>query len=234
MNLIELIEKIDAIQIFSNIEYQPFNRACGELFIVNSNEIKFWNEARLFSFECAEDEAFYLSDKKLESLFGYKETYVYGNLYRAVYATFYSISVYRGIAKSNDQAVIWTKSYINDFKEMIKESLDFTEIHEMEEIVEIIKTDNLLGKYYYMLNVYDSAYNSHSVKREKFTFGNRKYFDNKEKMSIDIYTDRVDISITDTGQTKTYPKRLEGGNQYKIRNIISLLRTDFFSGYYNF
>lgn len=202
MRLLEMIKLIGLDKEAKFIPYQYGDGKKRNTLFINDEGISFWYEEEVARFkECDDENLYYDTQCDIEK---YVKIYKEDRRWEIAYAV-YSLLFITGRWKqmqdksfdAKGYAISNTKKYVELIVDKIRASLEFDQIKEMSNLIELIKNDD----YYYLLcfNVteYDYAKNTNAYKnyhvRKQYTFGNLTYHEACEVVNISLYNDYVEL-----------------------------------------
>lgn len=99
--------------------------------------------------------------------------------YVAVYVILLAINKYKGIDDRIEFDVV--KKYVEELNKRIRESLDFQQVSEMEDLKKLIKEDRLYSQMIFVVEEISSIkreqFSGRKINKNDYTFGNVKYYE---------------------------------------------------------
>lgn len=147
------------------------------------------------------------------------------NKYVAIFEILNAINKYKCINNNVECDIV--KDYVDILNTKILNSLDFNQIPKMEILKELITHDKLYSQM--LFNVYEICstaeleFSNHRIEKRSYSFGNIKYHEELDCVSIRAYDDSVMISCMKE-QRSPYTLKLDQHKEYTLeKKIISAL-----------
>lgn len=199
MKISEMIEILN----INNVPFIPYADGCGikdTLTIYpTAKGISYWNNAtiRFISIDKNNKDFIYEIGSKLKSEFYKLEANSRElNKYLAVSQLLMAIDIYNGGKGQVPSGQI--KQYVDNLNAHIYNSLDFSEISQMSDLIECIRADELYRELLFSVHEVKSRkadrYRGYDKKENHYSFGNRKYHEDLDVVRITTYDDCIEFT----------------------------------------
>ena len=219
MKLSEIITILKLDKDIPFYEHQ-YGLGCEYSKTVDKDGIHFW-KGETTSYCNLSNDAEYIIDNFIRQRCRIDKDNKYYRLYYTVSSLLYVVGKWQKINDSNfdiDKYVTNNiKKCVSLIQDEIKNNLDFSEVKDMNQLIDIINCSELYQQMLFLVTVYDYSKYTKGYKNYKtkntYSFGNKKYCEDLDKVRISIYDDCVELVCDREGRGIPYERKLSSNNR---------------------
>lgn len=144
------------------------------------------------------------------------------NKYLAAFELLNAINIFKGIKE--EISIEQLSDYVNILNQHILNSLNFDEVFNMINLQNIIRNDKLYNQCRFHVKEIKCTKGSQFIGIEKETnncqFGNIKYYEKLDDVSIDVYDDFIELEYKAKG--RSYTKNLDTRKRYTLEEKLKM------------
>ncbi len=220
----KLSEIITILELDKDIPFyeHEYGLGCSYTNTVDSDGVHFWKEESTSYCNLFNDE--YSIDNIVQQNCKIDKGNRYYRLYYTVSSLLYAVGKWKEISELNfniDKYIADNiKKYVSLIKNEIKSNLDFSEVKDMNQLIDIINCSELYQQMLFLVTVYDYSKYTKGYKNYKtkntYSFGNKKYREDLDKVRISIYDDCVELVCDREGRGIPYERKLSQNNRIEL------------------